>query len=174
MDSFIFSKLFWGIIIILFGISFIAQSVFKINLPIGRIALALIFIYIGAKMLFGVFGKTNDSATIFSENIANIEMLENAKYDVVFGSQTIDLSKAVNTGEEANIECNVVFGSAKIIIPKGMKVSIKSSSVFGSIKTPSNETTFGESEYTTGSNYSNGLLNLRVNAVFGSAKVFED
>ena len=174
MDSFIFSKLFWGVIIILFGISFIAQAVFKINFPIGKIAIALIFIYIGAKMLFGIFGKSNESATIFSENISNVEVLEDSKYDVVFGSQTIDLSKAVNNGEEANIECNVVFGSAKIIVPKGMNLRIKSSSVFGSIKTPSNETTFGESEYTTGSNYSSGILNLRVNAVFGSAKVFED
>jgi predicted membrane protein len=174
MDSFVFSKVFWGVIIILFGISFIAQAVFKINFPIGRIAVALIFIYIGAKMLFGIFGKTNESATVFSESIANVEVLEDAKYDVVFGSQTINLSNAVASGQGVDIECNVVFGSAKIIIPRGMNVRVKSASVFGSVKTPTNETSFGESEYTTGNGSSNGYINLKVNAVFGSARVYED
>ncbi len=173
MDSFVFSKLFWGVIVILIGISFISQAVFKIHIPIGKVVVAIFFIYLGVKMLFGVFGKGNEHSNFMGESVINVEMLENAKYDVVFGSQVIDLTNAVNITEGANIECNVVFGSAKIILPRGAQCNIRSSSVFGSVKTPGNETTFGSSDYRTSGN-TGGMINLRVNAVFGSARVFED
>ncbi|MGB0430172.1 MAG: LiaF domain-containing protein [Bacteroidia bacterium] len=173
MDNFIFSKLFWGVVVLLIGISFISQAIFKINLPVGKIVFALVLIYVGVKMLFGAFGKGQDHSNFMGESNIKIENLDDAKYDVVFGSQVIDLSRAFDNGEITNIECNVVFGSAKIILPKGIKTNIKSSSVFGSVRTPGNETTFGSSDFST-TGVSNCIINLKVNAVFGSAKVFEN
>jgi len=171
MESFIFSKLFWGLIIVLIGVSFMAQAVFKINLPIGKIVAGLFFIYIGVKMLFGVFGK-NQQATFMDRNDVQIETLKDSKYDIVFGSQSIDLSQASSLTESSTIEVNVVFGSAKVIIPKNAQVQIKSASVFGSVKTPGNNTVFGESDFSTGSGPA--TIYLKVNAVFGSAIIFEN
>lgn len=173
MEGFLFSKMFWGIVIILIGISVISQAVFKIHLPIGRIVTGLVFLYIGVKILLGVFGAKKEHTTIMGKSNVSVEIIEDAKYDAVFSSQVIDLSNAIDNGGVHSIECNAVFGSAKIIIPKNMRIQVKSASIFGSVRTPHNETNFGESEYTTGPN-SSGLLKLKVNAVFGSVRIYED
>jgi predicted membrane protein len=172
MDSFLFSKLFWGLVIILVGISFIAQGVFRINFPVGKVVIALILIYLGVRMLLGGFGMKQNT-TVFSDTSITVDQLADSKYDVVFGSQKIDLSQAVRDGESHTVEVNVVFGEAKITIPTNMQVKVKSSSVFGSVRTPHNSTSFGQDEYATGGTPGAGALLLKVNAVFGSALVME-
>lgn len=172
MDSFLFSKLFWGLVIILVGISFIAQGVFKIHFPVGKVVIALVLIYLGVRMLLGGFGM-KQNATVFGDSSITVEHLADAKYDVVFGSQRIDLSQALNDGESHTVEVNVVFGEAKITIPSNVPVKIKSSSVFGSVRTPRTNTSFGQDEYTAGGASGTGNLLLKVNAVFGSAHVME-
>ncbi|MBI1184925.1 hypothetical protein GC194_11680 [bacterium] len=172
MESLIFSKIFWGAAIILIGISFIAQAVFKIHLPVGRIIFSLFFIYLGVKMLLGGFGHKGNS-NIMSSSQIKVESLQSTKYDVVFGSQVIDFTQAVAT-QNSTVEVNVVFGSSKIILPGNLNVHIESSSAFGSVRTPGNETVFGQNSYRNTSNDSTVVLNLKVNAVFGSASVFVD
>lgn len=172
--EFFFSKIFWGLMVVLFGVSILLNSIFKINIPIFKIALAGFFIFIGVRMLldtFGVRSKTN----FMGDQHVRIEQIENDKYDVVFGSQVIDLTQGSMSDNDAEIECNVVFGSAKILVPRHINLKLSSSAVFGSVRPPSgDETVFGSNEYVNGEGNLDGkTLRLEVNAVFGSATIIE-
>lgn len=120
---------------------------------------------------FGVRTKTN----FMGDQHVKIEQIKDDKYDVVFGSQVIDLTKGSMAGDEADIECNVVFGSAKIFVPRDINLKLSSSAVFGSVRPPSgDETVFGSNEYANGADNLDGkTLRLEVNAVFGSATIIE-
>jgi predicted membrane protein len=46
-------SLFWGLVLILIGLSLIIKIVFNIDFPIFKILFAFLFIYIGIKVLVG-------------------------------------------------------------------------------------------------------------------------
>mgnify|MGYP003990967287 FL=1 len=50
---FLFSGLFWGVMLVLFGASMILRAVFNLDIPIFRIIFALVIIYFGVKLLLG-------------------------------------------------------------------------------------------------------------------------
>ncbi len=47
--GFLFSDIFWGIVLILTGVSIILQLVFKINIPVFPIVIAFLLIYAGIR-----------------------------------------------------------------------------------------------------------------------------
>ena len=70
--GFLFSGIFWGVILILLGLAMIIKVVFNVSLPIFRIVFAIIFVYIGFKILVGGFGggiKTEKNDVVFGETI---------------------------------------------------------------------------------------------------------
>jgi len=179
MESVLFSKLFWGVIVLLVGISIIAQAIFKINIPVFKIAGGLILIYLGVKMLFGAFGvsmgvgnSSAGSSSVFSSQNIRVDHFEDGiEYSSVFGSQNVDFTAAKRTEGTYYIECNSVFGSSKLYIPQDIDVSIKKSAVFGSVKDPSgHDTSFGDGSFKSKMG-SATHLNLEVNAVFGSVEI---
>ena len=172
---FFFSGLFWGVILVLIGLTIVIKAVFKIDIPLFRIVFALLLIYFGAKLLFGGFGiRASRSTTIFSES--RIESLESgSEYNVIFGKSSIDL-RAIDIAEKsAKVEINVVFGSGIVYINPEMPVKIKISTVFGDSKLPKgNVSFFGDYVYKTesyveGENY----LKLDVDVVFGNVIIEE-
>lgn len=177
--DFLFSRLFWGGVIILFGLSIILNAVFKINIPLFKIIFALVIIYFGVSMLVGSFkGKNNgDKATdVFSSSTikADASSLSN-EYSVVFGSQVVDLTD-ITDGADKTVEVSTVFGSQKVYINENTKVRVKANSVFGSITLPDNNSvSFGDYTYNQQpeSTLSAGILFIEANAVFGDIKVYK-
>ena len=49
---FLFGGVFWGIVLVLLGLSIIVRIVFNIHFPFFRILFALIIIYFGLKAAF--------------------------------------------------------------------------------------------------------------------------
>lgn len=62
------------------------------------------------------------------------EDLTGGSFNIVFGSQNIDLRKClIHNNEEAHIELNVVFGNAEILVPADWNVQLNVDSVFSSV-----------------------------------------
>ena len=113
MDTIVYSKVFWGVVVLLIGISIIAQAVFKINLPVFKIVFGLILLYAGFKVLAGAFGfkstPKQESASVFSSQRVSVDQFrDNVEYSSVFGSQEVDFTMAGRIPGDYSIECNSV------------------------------------------------------------------
>lgn len=169
--NFIFSGLFWGILVILIGISIILNSVFHLNIPIFKIFFALFFIYLGISMITGTnTGHKDEKTAIFTE-LKDIKPTQN-EFNTIFASTNIDL-KDLKRAEE--FRSNTVFGSTTITIDSKKPIKIIASSAFGEIKLPNKDTAnFGEITYTTKS-YKDDKNSIVVytSVVFGGVEIKE-
>ncbi len=167
--SFISSGMFWGVVIILFGLSIILREVFHIHIPFVKILIGLLLVYWGVKMIAGGFMKSGTrNAAVFGAS----EMQYDARhddYDIVFGSGTIDLFKMEVPTQNRKVEVNVVFGNGTLIINDSIPMKIEMNSVFGaSVLEDKRINAFGTSNNTT-SAYIEGQPHvlLETNVVFG-------
>lgn len=172
------SKVIIGLFVILIGLSIIINHIFKIDFPLFRIAFAIFIIFIGVRILTGSFGKKNTGESRKDSIFSNQQVQPNTvgrdeEYNVVFGSSLIDLRSANFETPESDIELNAVFGEVRVLLPSDARLRIKSSSVFGSVKTPDGrETSFGDDKTEIGDQNSSQRINLEANAVFGSVKIY--
>lgn len=170
--DFLFSKLFWGLVVILIGLSIILNAVFKIDFPLIRIIFAFVIIAFGFKVLFGGFGlkqtSKKENVVIFSESKSGPDMENLSKeYNAIFGLQTLDLTDLQLT-EEREIECNVIFGKMDLIIPQSLNVRVKANAVFGNARFPdAQQVAFGEMTYKQKNPDETPVLYIEGNAVFG-------
>ena len=51
--------IFWGIILILIGLGIVIRVVFNIDFPVFKFLVAIFFIFLGLRMMFGSFGIVN-------------------------------------------------------------------------------------------------------------------
>jgi hypothetical protein len=167
------SSIFWGIILILIGLSLILKVVFHVDFPFFKFLFAFFLIYLGIRVFIGkdfrLFSDAGDEQTIiFSQR--TITRVENGKeYNVIFGNGIFDLRNFQDsTDEKTEIKLNTIFGSSEVLINDSVSLEIKAHTVFAGSKMPDGNTTaFGESGY---SNRGNSLpTNLRIesNTVFG-------
>ncbi|MCF7792543.1 MAG: hypothetical protein K9N09_01295 [Candidatus Cloacimonetes bacterium] len=168
---FVFSGVFWGLVLVLLGLSMIIKIVFKIDLPIIRIVFAVILIYWGLKLLFGLsFSIKKDNDVVF--NNADIEHVQAGKeYNVIFGKSNIDLRDFDLQNETAKVEINVIFGNGVIYLNPDIPARIKIDAVFAEAKLPKKTVSvFGDFIYDT-PGYVEGepYLLLNVDVVFGNA-----
>lgn len=172
--EFLSSRVFWGIIVLLIGLSIILNALFKINLPLFRIAIALALIYFGVNLLIGSFrtSPAKDGTTIFSNSKAAPTLADLKKeYSAVFGSMDVDLSN-LRLEEDRNVEINAIFGSVTVFVSRQQPYRIKGSAVFGSVKMPNgSNTVFGDQTVTNENNSSPGTLWIDANGVFGEVKI---
>lgn len=171
MDSVLFSKVFWGIVVVLVGISIIAQAIFKINIPIFKVGLALILIYFGIKMLSSTMGVST-SNIMSDQHIVVDHLKEENSFDVLMGNQEIDLTQIDLSGGPYVVNCHVIMGATTILLPKRAQIDIASSVVLGSVKDPrGKEYTSGKDQQVFGDGLSNTKISLHLNVVLGSAEI---
>ena len=111
------SGLFWGIILIIIGISLIIKIVFNIDFPIFKILIAFFFIYLGLKIMLGdgfkfFHGRNTETDVVFGES--NFNSVNHGKdYNVVFSKGSFDLRNIVlNDSGPTYVKINTVFGYA--------------------------------------------------------------
>jgi len=172
---FLFSGLFWGVMLVLFGASMILRAVFNLDIPIFRIIFALIIIYFGVKLLIGRQAfKNEENFSMFRSS--SVTMKESGgEYDVIFGQSNIDLTNIDISESSKKVNVDVVFGSANLLIDSNVPMKLKVSTVFADCKLPNrNISFFGDSKYQSpafvdGENY----LLLNVDVVFGNVVFIE-
>ena len=171
--------IFWGSFFILIGLN-VFLSALGFDFPVFRILFALAIIFIGVGLLFskreshiGLNIKSRSGRdTVFSESKLSGPDLA-GEYQVVFGSNDLDLSQ-ISVGESGrDIKVNVAFGQSKIKIDQAKPVRVKGVAVFSAISTPKGSSTaFGTLTYNSDS-YRPGspALEIEVNSAFGRVEV---
>ena len=173
----------FGTLIVLLGLSLLLQA-FHIHVPLFRMAVALLFLYVGARILLGVraapgpagFTGGSDTSVVFSDSvIAPSAVPRDLKYTVLFGRALIDLTRLQPGPQTGSIDVAVIFGEANVRVPRGTRVAIRCSTAFGLSQTPDGHSTvFGTSDYQSpGAPPEQPALVIRVNVVFGAASVIE-
>ena len=168
-----FTGAFWGIFLVLIGVSILIRVFFNIEFPIFRIFFGLLFIALGINLVFGRHKVFSDSKNIiFGETSFNVRE-SHGKYNVVFSKGVTDLTSLPAKDESAKIEVNTVFGENIVYIKKIAPVKIRANSVFGHIELPDgNEIAFGTNHYTSAAFDKNTPhLQLELNTVFGSTRI---
>lgn len=172
------SRLFWGVIIVIFGVSLIINYVFKINLPIFKILIGLGIIYLGVSVLMSglnvSIGKSDDHHAIFSTQTVRPEALkEKEEYNSVFGGMTIDL-RDTELSDRGKLEVNAVFGNSIVYLPADVRVHLKSGSVFGSVSNKDRSLNgFGGSSSESGPESAQKHIEIEANAIFGEVKIIQ-
>ncbi|HOT13452.1 MAG TPA: hypothetical protein PK252_01710 [Bacteroidales bacterium] len=173
------SGMFWGLLLIVIGISLIIKIVFNIDFPIFRLIVAFIFIYIGIKIIVGKsfhpFSRhKTDTEVVFGESsFDNIE--PGKEYSVVFSKGVIDLRGVQAKREGGKVKISTVFGSSVVIVDKSFPVKINVDAVFSGAHLPNgNSTSFGTTIYESDSlDVNNPYLEIKADVVFGDLKIEE-
>jgi len=167
--SFISTSAFWGIVIILFGLSILLREVFHVHIPFVKIFFGMLLIYWGVKMIAGGFWKNNSSNTsVFGESDMQYDSRHD-DYDIIFGSGTVDLFKIETPTQNRKIEVSVVFGNGTLIINDSIPMKIEMNSVFGASVLEDKRINALGKTYNTTSAYREGqpYILLETNVVFG-------
>lgn len=169
--------LFWGIILIIIGISLIIKVVFKIDFPVMKVLIAFFFIYLGIKILAGNVGfakiKSGPNDVIFSESTFVHETSLPAEQNVVFGRAVFDLRNFKESSLPTDIHINTVFGNSEILIRKSMPVIIKVDAAFAGATLPNgNSNVLGSANYKSDNfDETKPHLTIRTDAVFSALKI---
>lgn len=170
---FIFSSLFWGVMLLLLGASMILRAVFNLDIPVFRIIFALVIIYFGVKLLIGRHAfKSSDNYTMFRNTSSKISDL-GEDYSIIFGKSNIDLTQVDLSTSVQKTSVDIIFGSANILIDPDIPMKINISTIFADCKLPQrNINFFGDSEYKTPSYVAGeNFLELNIDVIFGNAVV---
>jgi len=169
---------FWGLLLVIIGVSMIIKVVFHIDIPVFRIIIAFFFVFLGIKILTGnshpFSNNRGPNDVIFGESNVSYQNKDVPKeQNIIFGKGTLDLRQLDSTALPAQIEINTVFGSSEIYLNKSIQVRIKVDAVFSGATLPNNNTSaFGSSYYESpGFDNSKPFLYINVNVVFGGVNI---
>ena len=153
MGCFMFSAVFWGVIVVIIGLSIILRA-FGIKIPVMSIMFGLLFVYIGMSILTCGFGCK-------------------AKCKAFMNDLNVLASDAKEGGETVRVK--TIFGESRIKIDTAKPVRVRIKAVFASAKTPDgNVISFGEYTYNTDSaKTSKSVLNVEVDTVFGGVNILD-
>lgn len=163
--------LFWGIILIVIGLSVIFKVIFDVS--IFRIVLAIAFILIGVKLLIGkpIFHREGkNDHVVFGERSFSSNPVHGSDYNTVFGKTVYDFREMDTLiDRKTKITFNTVFGSTEVLLPPDLPVVVKTEAVFSSVRMPNGNTiAFGDANYVSKvAEPDSSTLFIEANVVFG-------
>ena len=172
------ASLFWGILLILVGLSLILKIVFNIDFSIFRVIIAFFLIYLGVKLFIGkdfsLFPNADkDTQVVFSEK--TIKTVEGGKeYNVMFGGAKFDLREMPFPDSVAlHIKINTIFGGTQVMVNPEVPIQVNSNTVFAGTKMPDGNTSaFGSLNYENESaKKGKAKLIIETNTVFGGLQI---
>jgi hypothetical protein len=156
---------------VLLGASILLNVFFKIHFPFVRVAFALVLIYGGVSLLFGLHERQwrDEDMSVFGVVELKPHDLTNKELNVIFGKGTLDLSEL---RAPAALKLNVVFGEAVVRFDPSIPLQVKSNGAFSETRLPDgNRVSFGEMSYRSKSfNEAEPAIVLEVSTVFGATK----
>ena len=179
--------MFWAILFLAIGVILLIQTVFKIDLPIVRIAIGLFIMYIGFKIIAGGFGVrvnrfkvdkiSTETETVFS-NSNDLKVRQNdgglnRKFSTAFGSSTLDLRDLTTEELATEFKIENAFGRTRVLTNPATPIIAQIDSGFASVQVRDQKVgAFGEAELRT-PEYKADLpaLKLKIEAAFGSVEI---
>ena len=168
---FLSSGIFWGFVIILFGIGILLKSVFHINIPFFKILVGIIVILFGISIIFNAINSRKTA--VFGDYNFKSGFVEK-EYNIVFSKASMDVANFDFSNYNGEfIKINSVFSSTEIYLSRNFEYEIRADSVFGVVRLPNGEgVSFGNIvrlENTENSELKR--INLHVSSVFGEVKI---
>lgn len=171
--GFMFSEVFWGVLLILIGALVVIKAIFHVSIPIFSIIVAFILIYGGIRILMGGYGLSNPQNMVLF-NDATIQVTNPMDtYNVLFGKGVIDLTKVTFTKDTPKVNINTIFGGGVIRLDPNTPVKVVVNSAFAEATIPDgNKVQFGNIIYQS-KNYQAGQNSLLIeaNVVFGGLEI---
>ncbi len=179
MIEILFSGYFWGAVLILVGGAAIINAVFKLGLPVTKVAfwtlLVLIVFSVVISTLLGTFGSDhNVSMNVFGGSQKLIpDQTESHAFFNIFGASTIDLTQAEPAEDGTKIRVGTLFGSTKILVNSRANYKVKAFVLFGSSKVPDQKNGIFGNDIMISARYKPQMraFNIHLNTIFGSTQV---
>ena len=165
--------IFWGVLLIVVGVWFLLRNVLPVRIPVIRLIVAVILIYVGIRVLVVRPVIADSNTIVFSESSLAYTPAHGRDYNVIFSTGSVDLSEVPLGGGSVSAEVNVVFGNATLRINPAQPVRVNMTSAFGAVEAPSGRSVaFGDTVYTSAS-YKDGApaLEIHATAVFGKLTI---
>jgi predicted membrane protein len=171
--SYLSSGAFWGVIIVLIGLSIILREIFHIHFPILRIVFGVLLLYWGIKVIAGGFNRPWAGHSTVMDQSSVTYGSNHREYNIVFGNGNVDLFKMEKPAHNQKMEMNVVFGNGHLILNDSIPVRVDMSSAFGSVESPDKSTSvLGNSIFQTSAYRENEpFLRIKASAVFGRISI---
>jgi len=168
----VFSGAFWGVVLILAGLSVLIKVFFHVDIPVFRIIFGFLVILFGISILTGQsFCYHDRNSVVFGEH--HFHGNTGNEYNVVFGRGITDLTTLPPGGK--TVKVNTVFAENTVYIDPKQPVHIESNAVFAGVILPDgNSAAFGTYNYKSpGLEKAKSYVKIEINAVFGSVQVVE-
>lgn len=170
---FLSSGIFWGFIVILFGVGILLKSVFHVNIPFFKILIGIIVILFGVSIIFNAINSTRRNNTVFREYNFNFWTIEK-EYNIVFSKSVFDFTNFNFSNYNGEfIKINSAFSKSEIYLSRNFEYEIRADSVFGVVSLPNGESvSFGNiARLENAENSGLKRINLHVSSVFGETKI---
>jgi predicted membrane protein len=172
----LFDGIFWGLFFIVIGVWFMVRRYVPVQIPILRVVFAVLFVWIGIRILIAGPEIREKNTVVFSEARLEAQADDSRDdYNVIFSTATIDLTQLAPAGSTIRKTVNIVFGSGILRINPNVPVRIELATAFGSVQTPDGRSiVFGDKEYRTPAYKDGGdAVVIKASAVFGSLRIQE-
>lgn len=169
---FLSSGIFWGFIVILFGVGILLKSVFHVNIPFFKILIGIIIIFFGISFIVGAMSQRKSEA-IFRDYNFNFVTIEK-EYNIVFSKSVFDFTNFNFSNYNGEfIKINSAFSKSEIYLSRNFEYEIRADSVFGVVSLPNGESvSFGNiARLENAENSGLKRINLHVSSVFGETKI---
>lgn len=171
--SILFSGLFWGVFLVLLGLSVVLKAVFHIDIPVFRSFFGLFLILLGVQVLLGrPLARGADREVVFREADFS-SPVAGGKYDIVFGSGVLNLASWSAPRENVELTLNTIFGHCELRLNPAVPTEVELDAAFSGVKFPDGAViSFGRRVYRNAA-WAEGRPFLRVKAdvVFGGLDV---
>jgi predicted membrane protein len=165
---------FAGAFLIILGAAFFAEEIFQIDIPIFKLTVGLVLIFVGLHLITKKkkdYFVTDEAKVIFDDRAFDANFIR-PSYSVVFGSSLADLS-SLPAGENRVVEIKCVFGEFRVKINPKANIQILSKAAFGSLEFPDlSSYSFGDHLWRSPAfDPSQPTLTIRADVVFGAIKI---
>lgn len=171
--KFLFTGIFFGTLLVLWGLSLIIEAIFGISLPILRIGFACILIYAGLMLIKGMYEAQQQKAIFFSQETVKADRHNNQQYyKIAFGQGTIDLSQLDTSAEQIRIQVYTLFGKAILQLDPQVPTLVNATSVMSSVSFPDKTiVSLGNYRYQSGAVDQKPKVVVDATAVFSALEV---
>ncbi|HTR53103.1 MAG TPA: LiaF domain-containing protein [Kofleriaceae bacterium] len=168
-----------GLVVLVIGALLLFEIVAGLSFPIVRTVIAVLFVLIGGRMIVRAWARRGQDgvsaeAVLARRNFSHAGALDHdARFDVLFGSGTVDLTGLVEPEHDVTVTIETLFGHALVKLPPALAYDVEGNSAFGEVRMPDRTATaMGSLVYRAASDHPS-RLHLRVNAVFGACQLVE-
>ncbi len=172
--NFLFTGIFLGTVLIVWGLSLLVETIFGINIPVIKIGFACLLIYTGIVLVKGIYDSQAQKSIVFSqERVKPGKTTVQNYYKVIFGQGIIDLSEIVDDSSDlVNVQIYTLCGKTTLKMNPAVPTAVNATSVFSSVTFPDKTLiSLGNYHYQTGPSDQKPKVLVDATAVFSALEV---